>query len=110
MFPKISPRQMRKMMRQMGMEMKELPAREVVIKLEDRTITIKEPAVSLIEVQGQRTYQVVGGVESVTEGGEPSPGDVEIVAEQAGVSREAAREALKRTEGDIAAAILELTK
>ncbi len=64
MFPKMNPKQMKKMMRQMGMEMKELPAKEVLIRLEDSEITISGPNVSVIEMQGQKTYQISGGVES----------------------------------------------
>ncbi|HDH28724.1 MAG TPA: nascent polypeptide-associated complex protein, partial [Euryarchaeota archaeon] len=40
MLPNVNPRQMKKMMRQMGMEMKELSAKEVVIRLEDTEIVI----------------------------------------------------------------------
>jgi nascent polypeptide-associated complex subunit alpha len=111
MFPKINPKQMKKMMRQMGMEMKELPATEVLIKLEGgETTTIKKPSVSVIEMQGQKTYQITGGVERTREGGDASDADVKLVASQAGVSEEAAKEALKKLDGDIAAAIMSLTK
>ena len=111
MFPKINPRQMKKMMRQMGMEMKELPSKEVVIKLDDGAITIKNPVVNVIEVQGQKTYQITGGTESL---GKEEEGlreeDVELVASQANVSKDAARKALKKSDGNIAAAIMSLSK
>jgi nascent polypeptide-associated complex subunit alpha len=110
MFPKINPKQMKKMMRQMGMEMKELPATEVLIKLESGDITLENPSVSIIEMQGQKTYQITGGVERTSEGSGASDEDINLVASQAGVSKEAAKEALKTSDGDIAAAIVSLTK
>ncbi|RMF91257.1 MAG: nascent polypeptide-associated complex protein [Methanobacteriota archaeon] len=105
----MNPRQMKKMMRQMGMELKELPVKEVVIRLEDGEITIRDPAVNVIEVQGQKTYQISGGVESTGGGGLPEE-DIEVVAAQAGVSKEKAKEALEKADGDLAAAILSLTQ
>ena len=113
MFPNVNPRQMKKMMRQMGMEMKELSAKEVIIRNEDGSeITISEPNVSIIEMQGQKTYQVSGGTESVGTGtsAAASDEDVELVASQAGVSKEAAAQALADADGDIAAAIMSLSK
>ncbi len=112
MFPKMNPKQMKKMMRQMGMEMKELSAKEVLIRLEDSEITISGPNVSVIEMQGQKTYQISGGVESAgsSSGEAVSDDDVALVASQAGVSKEAAAEALKNADGDIAAAIMSLSK
>lgn len=112
MLPNVNPRQMKKMMRQMGMEMKELSAKEVVIRLEDTEIVITGPSVSIIEMQGQKTYQISGGSESVqpSEGSGASEEDIELVASQAGVSKDAAAEALSKSDGDIAAAILSLSK
>ncbi|MFQ6136748.1 MAG: nascent polypeptide-associated complex protein [Candidatus Hydrothermarchaeales archaeon] len=106
MFPKINPRQMKKMMRQMGMKMDELDAEEVVIKLPDREIVIKNPSVTVVEVQNQKTYQVMGEervVQLIPDA------DVKMVAEQANVSEEEARKALEESGGDLAEAILSLT-
>jgi nascent polypeptide-associated complex subunit alpha len=112
MFPKMNPKQMKKMMRQMGMEMKELSAKEVLIRLEDSEITISGPNVSVIEMQGQKTYQISGGVESAGSSSSEavSDDDVALVSSQAGVSKEAAAEALKNSDGDIATAIMSLSK
>jgi len=114
MIPNVNPKQMKKMMRQMGMEMKELSAKEVVIRLEDSEIVITGPSVSIIEMQGQKTYQISGGSESVVSGDSGSTGasdeDIELVASQAGVSKDAAAAALADADGDIAAAIMSLSK
>jgi nascent polypeptide-associated complex subunit alpha len=107
MFPgKINPRQMKKMMKQLGMEMEELPAKEVVIKLEDREIVIENPTVSVIRAMGQKSYQITGEEREVLAIPEE---DVKLVAEQAGVSAEEARKALEKTGGDLAGAIVLLT-
>jgi nascent polypeptide-associated complex subunit alpha len=107
----MNPKQMKKMMRQMGMEMKELPAKEVIIKLENNEINITDPTVNVIEMQGQKTYQITGGAETTVEGsGGVSEEDVNLVASQAGVSKGTARKALENTKGDIAEAIMSLAK
>ncbi len=111
MFPKMNPKQMKKMMRQMGMKMEELPATEVVIRLADGEIVIKNPGVSVVEVQGQKTYQIIGGEESAGSADENlSEEDIDMVASQAGVSKDDARRALEDSGGDLAAAIIALTK
>ena len=110
MFPKrIDRRQMERAMRQMGVKLKELEGvREVVIKLVDREIVLPNAQVTLTEMAGQRSYQVSGEEFERKPEFEPSAEDVELVAEQAGVEREAAERALKETKGDIAEAIVKL--
>jgi nascent polypeptide-associated complex subunit alpha len=105
MFPKVNPRQMKRMMRQLGMEMEELNAKEVIIRLEDREIVISNPQVSVVRAMNQKTYQVVGEEKEVPLIPEE---DVALVAEQAGVSKEEAQRALKETGGDLAEAIMKL--
>ncbi|MFQ5975064.1 MAG: nascent polypeptide-associated complex protein [Candidatus Hydrothermarchaeales archaeon] len=106
MFPKVNPRQMKKMMRQMGMKTEELDAEEVVIKLSDRKIVIDNPSVTMVEVQNQKTYQVMGNERIVQEIPQE---DIKMVAEQANVSEEEAKKALEESGGDLAEAILSLT-
>ncbi len=110
MFPKkIDKRQMERAMRQMGVKMQELEGvQEVVIKLTDREIVIPGAEVTLTEMAGQRSYQVVGREMERKPQFEPSEDDVKLVMEQAGVAREAAVTALKGTGGDLAEAILKL--
>ncbi len=97
---------MKKMMQQMGMKTEELDAQEVVIKLQDRNIVIKNPSVTLVEVQNQKTYQIAGEENDVQE--IPSE-DIKMVAEQANVSDVEAKKALEGSGGDLAEAILSLT-
>ena len=107
MMPGMNPKQMEKLMSQMGIKSKKLDSKRVVIEQEGERIVIEPAEVIEIEMGGKRTYQVSGDgrVEQ-----ELSEDDVRLVAEQAGVDEEVAREALKKADGDIAQAILELRK
>lgn len=105
---KISPRQMERMMKQMGMHMSHIDAEEVIIKTSDKEIVISNPEVSKINVMGQETFQITGEI-SERPREEFSEEDVEMVSEQAGVSLEEAKKMLKETK-DIAEAILRLKK
>lgn len=109
MFPgKINPKQMQAMMRQMGIKTQEVPAKRVVIELENEKIIIEEPNVSSMTVQGQKTYTVVGPEKVEGKELEPSAEDAKMVMEQANCSEEDAVKALKETNGDIAQAIVKL--
>lgn len=106
MMPRVNPKQMKKMMRQMGMKTEELDALEVVIKLPDRNIIIDKPSVTVVEVQNQKTYQIAGN-ERIEQ--EIPLEDIKMVAEQANVSEIEAKEALEKCAGDLAEAIMSLT-
>ncbi len=107
---RISPREARRMMRRKGMSMDAIPdVEQVVIKTSGKEITIEEPEVAVLEVQGQRIYQVTGGkiTEKALERELAIPEeDVRLVADQTGKSLEEARKALEECEGDLAKAIL----
>ena len=90
-----------------------LEAEEVVIKTKDKEIIVQNPEVSVLEVQGQRIFQVVGGEvsEKKREKAISIPEeDVQLVAQQANVSLDQARVALEQAGGDLARAILLLTQ
>lgn len=106
---KFSPREIRRLMQKAGMAVETLEGvEEVVIKLVDRSLVIRNPQVSLIKVAGQSVYQVLGEVCEVLEEVAIPDEDVQLVASQAGVCLEEARRALKETKGDLARAILML--
>ena len=110
----MNPKQMKQMQRQMkkmGMDMKDLPgALEVIIRFEDKEITITEPEVNLMSAMGTDTYQIVGNaIETPIERELIIPDeDIELVSNQANVSKEQAEQALKDSNGDLAEAILSL--
>jgi nascent polypeptide-associated complex subunit alpha len=125
----MSPKQMARMMKKMGIEQKDVEGvKEVIFRFSDKEWVIKNPQVTMIKQSGNETYQV-GGLkterglsgkttteeEVVTE--EVAEPEIEIpmedaalVAGQTGVDIETAKEALKETGGDLAAAILKLRR
>ena len=116
MIPGMNKKQMKQMERQMkkmGMKMEDLNGvTEVIIRFEDKELIIDNPSVSLMNVMGQETYQVEGQsreVELEYEVEIPDE-DVEMVANQANVSEDVAREALKECKGDLAEAIMKLNQ
>ena len=110
MFPGMGgmdPRKMKMMMKQLGIKSEEIDAKRVIFELENGKLIIDNPQVSAIDMQGQKTYTVVGTASE--EKGVPSE-DVKMVAEQAGVSEEDATKALEENDGDIAETISKLKK
>ena len=116
---KMSSRQARRLMSQLGMQVEEIrDTRQVIIKTSKKEIVIDNPEVSVTRMQGQDVYQVMGGsvteraVQEIVEEQPPviPEEDVHLVAQQAGVAVEAARKALEAAEGDLAQAILNLTQ
>jgi nascent polypeptide-associated complex subunit alpha len=102
---------MQKMMKQMGIEMTELDATEVVIETPEETLRFDDVQVTRMDAQGQQTYQVIGEptVEAAGELEEAVPTeDIALVATRAGVDEDVAAAALEEAEGDLAAAIAAL--
>ncbi|WEL25659.1 nascent polypeptide-associated complex protein [Haloferax volcanii] len=117
----MNPRKMKQMMKQMGIDVTELDAEEVVIKTGDEELVFSDAQVTRMDAQGQETYQIVGEPETRElgagdDGGDESAeaadaipaDDVAIVAQRAGVPEDEAREALEAEDGDLAAAIARL--
>ena len=116
MHRRMNPREQRRMMQRMGMNMDSVAdVEQVVIKTSSKEITIEQPEVAILEMQGQKIFQVIGGkvAEKAAESTAPtasklavSEADVQLVAGQTGKSVEEARKALEECEGDLAKAIL----
>ncbi|ELZ77117.1 nascent polypeptide-associated complex protein [Haloferax gibbonsii ATCC 33959] len=109
------------MMKQMGIDVTELDAEEVVIKTADEELVFSDAQVTRMDAQGQETYQIVGepetrelgagddGDDEAAQAADAIPADdVAIVAQRAGVPEDEAREALEAEDGDLAAAISRL--
>jgi len=59
---RVNPRDARRMMQRMGMSMDAIPdVEQVIIRTSSKEITIEEPEVAVLEVQGQKIFQVTGG-------------------------------------------------
>lgn len=122
-------RQMQMMMRRLGMTTEPVDGVvEVIVRTRDKEHVFRAPEVTILTVQGVKTYQVVGepevrprsldaGATPAAAGGTasapPAPSgppeeDVELVMAQAGVERAEALEALRESDGAPAEAILKL--
>ena len=104
MHKRMNPREQKRMMQRMGMNMDSVPdVQQVIIKTSDKDIVIDEPEVAILEVQGQAASQ-----RQTAKAAPPtfSEEDVRLVADQTGKSLEKAKEALEECQGDLAKAIL----
>ncbi len=106
----INPKQLERQMKAMGIDMYEIEGvKQVIIKTAEKEIVFNDAQVSVIDARGQRMYQVVGTPEEKPLEKEIPESDVLLVSQQAGVPREAAKQALVETKGDLAEAILKLS-
>jgi nascent polypeptide-associated complex subunit alpha len=119
-------RQMEMMMRRLGMTTEPIDdVEEVIVRTRTKEHVFAQPEVTVLTVQGVRTYQVVGqpvvrprGASSppAAGGALPTPAppsgppeeDVRLVMEQANVPREEAIEALRQSNGEPAEAIMKI--
>ena len=108
----MSPRNAKRMMQRMGMNMGEMPdVEEVIFKTSDKEIVVENPQVAVIDMGGQKIFQVTGQVNERALQGEASKvvipeEDAQLVADQTGKSVEDAKRALEDSDGDLAKAIL----
>ena len=122
-FRGMSPKQMARMMKKMGISQDDLKdVKEVIIRFSDKEWVIANAQVAVVKQAGSESYQVSGSkTERALTTGTPVDSDVEpepeievpiedaaLVAGQTGVNMEIATQALKDTKGDLAAAILKL--
>ncbi|MBU2616445.1 MAG: Nascent polypeptide-associated complex protein [Nanoarchaeota archaeon] len=111
MFPGmggLDPKKMQAVMKQMGISQDEIDASRVTIeKTDGNKITINNPSITKIVMQGQESFQISG---EVTEDQGTSEEDVTTVMEKTSSTREQAEKALENSNGDLAEAILELSK
>ncbi len=127
MFPGLgglNPKKMQAMMKQLGIGQEEIDAERVVIECSDCKIIIEEPSVTKINMQGQESFQITGGVREVekNEKEEESDGndkteetdekkteeDIKTIIEKTGVSEGEARKTLENANGDLTEAIISL--
>ncbi len=105
MIPGMNPKMLEKAMKQLGMKQEHIDAKEVIIKLENKDLIIKNPDVVKVNMMGQETFQITGKIEEKESLNED---DISLIQKEANVPREKALKALKDNNGDIAAAILSL--
>jgi nascent polypeptide-associated complex subunit alpha len=114
----VNPRQMKQAMKRMGITTEDIQGvEEVVIRTRDKEYHIKDAAVTVMDVQGQKTFQIIGEATIIPRGASP-PGhsaepslpeeDIELVMGQTGCERERAIRSLKESGGQPAEAILNI--
>jgi len=107
----ISPRKMASMMKQMGIEMNTLEdVEEVIIRTSEKDIVFKDAQVTVMDAKGMKTYNIVGTPQEIPREARIPEEDIKLVMEQTGSNEEEALNALKESKGDIASAILKLSK
>lgn len=109
MFPGINPKDLEKAMKKMGIKQEALDATQVIIKTKDKELLIHNPEVVKIDMMGKESFQVSGDIEE-RELKKYTEEDVKTVMEKADCTEKEARKSLENNDGDIAAAILELTQ
>ena len=110
---RMNPRMMKKLQKQLQNSTEDIDATEVIIRTKDKEIYFSNPSVTSMNMMGQESYQIVGEPqERGLGGGEETASipeeDIELVASQAGVSNEEAKEALEECGGEPAEAIIKL--
>lgn len=107
---KINPRQMNQMMRRLGINVKNIDdVEKVIIQTKDKEYIFEDAEVTLMDAQGQKTYQIIGNPHIKNRTQDTLNDDVKLVMQQTGKTEEEARKALQQSDGDIAQAILNLT-
>ncbi len=120
----LNPRKMEQMMEQMGIDVDDIDAEEVIIRTAEHDLVFTDAEVTKMDARGQETYQVIGTPEERDSGsagaiesadadsaGDSSgidEDDVDLVVTRTGASEEKARDALENNDGDLAATVAEL--
>ncbi len=106
---RMNPRQMTQMMKRLGVSVKEIEnVQKVIIQTDTKEYIFDDAEVTIMDAQGQKTYQITGKVQIISKKEEIPQGDIDLVAEQTGKSKAEAKKALEETKGDIAEAIMKL--
>ena len=97
-------------MKKLGMQIEQIEdVQSIVIKTPKGNWVFDSAEVTVMCMQGSTSYQVTGTPRFEEAAVEIPVEDVAMVAEQAQVSKEKAKEALVATKGDIAEAIVKLS-
>lgn len=106
----MNPRQMNQMMKKLGINVKEIPnVEKVIILTEKKEFVFTDAEVTVMDAQGQKTYQVTGNPSIANREKKLPDEDINLIVEQTGVSKKQAEKVLKETDGDIAEAIMKLS-
>ena len=110
MLQNLNPKKMQEMMKKLGMSQENIPTKRVIIERasEDGNIIIENPSVVKMKIQGQESFQISGETHEEETG--ISEEDIKTVMEKTNSSEKEAKKTLENTDGNLADAILELSK
>ena len=108
----MNPRKVQQMMKQMVIQQVEVPAIEVIIKTKDKEIIITNPSVQKVNMMGNENFQISGNIEEreLSTAPDISEDDIKTVMDQTGKSEEESKKAIEDAKGDLAEAIMGLSK
>jgi len=108
---RMNPKQMNQMMKRFGINVKEIEnVEKVIIQTDTKEYVFENAEVTIMDAQGQKTYQISGKPRIVEREEEIPQSDIDLVVEQTGKTAAEAKKALEETDGDIAQAILKLSE
>jgi nascent polypeptide-associated complex subunit alpha len=115
MMPRnMNSRQLNQMMKRFGINVKNIDnVEKVIIQTDTKEYVFDTAEVTVMEAQGQKTFQIIGEPIVKTRGGNSETTlkeDIKLIIEQTGKSEAEVRKALKETNGDLAEAILKLSQ
>ena len=113
---RMNSREVRRMMAQMGIKSTDMTdIKKIIMEGTQKNYVIENPQVTLIEAQGEKYFQIAGAFKETTKTTSTEPvlpfteEDIKLVIEQTRVDRAKAIEALKKTGGEVAQAIIDLS-
>ena len=108
---RMNPKQMNQMMKRFGINVKEIEnVEKVIIQTDTKEYVFENAEVTIMDAQGQKTYQISGKPRIVEREEKIPQSDIDLVVEQTGKTADEAKKALEETNGDIAQAILKLSE
>ena len=112
MIPGIDPRQMKLMMKRMGINQTDIDATQVIIRTKTHDIIINSPSVQKINMPGQTNYQISGSesIKKLDSNPDIDEDDIQTVIDQTNASREKVIELIRKNKGDLAQTIIELSE
>ncbi len=113
MMPNLDPRALKSMMDRMGIKSTEVTANKVIIDCLDKKIIIDDPQVMRIDAQGTVSFQISGNISEEAQAEEKieiTEDDIKVVMDQTKLDYESSKLALEEADGDIAEAIMNLSK
>ena len=101
---------MNQMMKKLGISVKEIEnVQKVIIQTDKKEYIFDSAEVTMMDAQGQRTFQISGKPRIVERQEKILKEDIELIVQQTGKGAEEAKKALEESNGDIAEAIMKLT-